>query len=547
VGVVFLYVVFQATQVYELSDARAMDEAQVARNLSRGEGFTTLLLRPLTLAKVPQIEGHPDLVNAPLHPLFMSLLFRALGPTTRVASWASGIPFLLTIPLVFWLGARAFSRKVAVLAVLAVASNLGLLTVASAGTHIALLSLWFTVLAIVLVRLQEGEPRRGLWTVAAAAVCALLYLTDYLYLAVALPVVVLVAALVPVRRRAVAVLTFGVVFGVVCSPWWVRNFLVVRSPFYTASSYETMMGTRTHAGNTLYRDMNPAPESLAAFALKNPRELYEKARDAAMTLTPAVFTIAGVVMTPFFLVAIMIPLGHVALDRLRLVLYAALVLLALGTLMVVPDSARLLPVVPIVTLVAAAFFYQLLDLRLRPLPERLKERWSAVALTLLLLCHGLPVLLLLAPGRAADTGQPARLRRACQEANNLTQQYSGGLRTPRQDPVYTDVPWAVAWYADRPAVWLPTTMVDVRRAEQQGGPIRWLLLTPQILLVQEAEKAEYWGQLWRSGLSEAIVSDGWRVRQRLTDPNWLLLERIPELASVDALETDGGRSPRSRP
>lgn len=544
VGVVFLYVMFQATQVYELADARAMDQAQLARNISRGQGFTTFLIRPLTLARAPQFVGHPDLVNAPLYPYFLAALFRGLGAVTRVAAWASGIPFLLTVPLVYWLARRVFSRKVALLSVAAVASHLGLLTAASSGTHIGLLALLFTMLVVVLVLLQEADARRGVWIAAAAALCAALYLTDYLYLVVAVPTVVLVAGTARVRHRLPSVLVFALVFGVLCSPWWVRNFMVTRSPFYTASWSETIMGTRTHAGNTLYRDMNATPDSLAQFLVHNPRELHEKARDAALALTPAVFTVGGVVMTPFFLAATLIPLGHLALDRVRLVLYASLLLLALGMLLLAPDTSRLLPTVPLITIVAAAFFYQLLDLRLRPLSEVHKHRWATAAVTVLLGCHALPMVLQLTPGRVTEASQPAALRRACQEINSLTRQYSGGLRPPDRDPVYTDLPWAVAWHADRPAIWLPTTMVDVRRIEQQGGPVRWLVLTPQIVRAQEAEKAEAWVDLWRQGMNEALVSTDWRVRQRMTGTGWLLLERIPEFASLDALDTGGVRSPR---
>jgi len=45
----------------------------------------------------------------------------------------------------------------------------------------------------------------------------------------------------------------------------------------------------------------------------------------------------------------------------------------------------------------------------------------------------------------------------------------------------TDVPWAVAWYADRRALWLPDTlkmMTDMSDYKTVGGPINGLYLTP---------------------------------------------------------------------
>jgi len=40
VGIIFIYVVFAASRSYELTDLRAMDQAQIARNLARGAGFS---------------------------------------------------------------------------------------------------------------------------------------------------------------------------------------------------------------------------------------------------------------------------------------------------------------------------------------------------------------------------------------------------------------------------------------------------------------------------------------------------------------------------
>ena len=57
-------------------------------------------------------------------------------------------------------------------------------------------------------------------------------------------------------------------------------------------------------------------------------------------------------------------------------------------------------------------------------------------------------------------------------------------------PVYSDMPWAIAWYADRPAIWLPRTDVDQRRIEQKipGAPSKPTLeaLMP---FIEEAKQA----------------------------------------------------------
>lgn len=535
VAIVFLFVLFQATQVYELSDPRAMDEAQLARNLSRGEGFTTKLIRPLSLAKVPKLDRHPDLVNAPAYPYYLSLVFRVLGPSARVASWASGLPFLITIPLVLWLGTKTHSRKVGLLAALATATNLGLLVAGTGGSEITLVGMFFTALALVLVYHQEATKRRVLLTALAGVFAALTYLTNYLFILVLLPVAVLVAINVPERQRVAAVATLVLAFVVVCAPWWGRNFVLTHNPLFTLQAHEPVMGTRTYAGNTLYRSFNPAPLGFVSFAFNQPREVYEKIHDAVKPMYPVFFSVAGLVFTPFFVVALLIPLGHLGLDRMRWATCAVALLLAFAIPLFMPDRTIFLPLAPLILVVAATLFHQLLDLRMRPLTEKLRARWVTIAVTLILLVHGFPVLLQLSPGRANEATEPAVLRRNCRELNALTDNLMGGTRASTNDPIYSDLPWAMAWHADRPSIWLPTTMVDVRRIEQTVGQVQWLTLTRQIEIVATAEHAEGWRDLWRRGLTANLLGPDWRVRQRFAGGSWLLIERVPEYASVSSV------------
>src|SRR5688572_27368269 len=66
--------------------AEAMDAAQLARNISRGQGFTTQNIRPLSVALLEARAGreypdalrkpHPDLANAPLYPVILAGLMK---------------------------------------------------------------------------------------------------------------------------------------------------------------------------------------------------------------------------------------------------------------------------------------------------------------------------------------------------------------------------------------------------------------------------------------------------------------------------------------
>src|SRR5271169_6813660 len=98
VGVIALAFVYDLRAYRNLAAPEAMDAAQLARNISQGNGYTTLLIRPFSLylvqryneARSPfaltnaafdfaQIKtAHPDLANPPVYPLLLAGLMKVL-------------------------------------------------------------------------------------------------------------------------------------------------------------------------------------------------------------------------------------------------------------------------------------------------------------------------------------------------------------------------------------------------------------------------------------------------------------------------------------
>ena len=60
----------------------------------------------------------------------------------------------------------------------------------------------------------------------------------------------------------------------------------------------------------------------------------------------------------------------------------------------------------------------------------------------------------------------------------------GGLRSQveKNEIVFSDQPWAVAWYADRMSIWLPPTTQDFIKLENiandEGTPVAGILISP---------------------------------------------------------------------
>jgi hypothetical protein len=73
--------------------------------------------------------------------------------------------------------------------------------------------------------------------------------------------------------------------------------------------------------------------------------------------------------------------------------------------------------------------------------------------------------------------------------------------TTEREIIATDMPWGVAWYADRKSLWLPKTTQDfltLNDYKTLGGPIIGVYLTPvtgDTRFMRDAVKGEYkeWG------------------------------------------------------
>ncbi len=97
-AVLFLAVVYDNRDFTNFSTPEAMDSAQLARNISEGNGYTTLFVRPFSMYLVKkanearfgeaealkrgdstQIKGmHPDISNPPAYPALLAGLMKVL-------------------------------------------------------------------------------------------------------------------------------------------------------------------------------------------------------------------------------------------------------------------------------------------------------------------------------------------------------------------------------------------------------------------------------------------------------------------------------------
>lgn len=513
-GILLIYLVFSVSRFDVLRDINALDYAQIARHLYRGEGFTTSFIKPLSLVYHRSVENHPDLTYPPLHILSTSVLMHALGPTERAVTHSSGLAFVLTAPLLFFVGLRLFDLRTAALATVFYGANASYLDYAISGLEVSLLCLLLTA-ALLLAYLAASAGRREMVFVAAAgAVMGLVYLTKYVWILAAIPIAVYLLVMNKQRRFARVAVFIGFAL-IVALPWLVRNYRITGNPIFTLRSTEVLGQTPAHPGNSLYRCYDEYVPSALGFAVRNPRAMLEKVRTGLAALYRGSASLAGTYLMPFFLVAILVRLGDENFERWRYAIYGSFILVAVALTFLIAAPRLLVPLGPVMTVIATAYFWRLVDQGTGELRGRFKGRAITAAVVILLAAHTFPFLVAVTPGRPTGAVGPSVVQRACEQIAERT-----------EGAILTDMPWAIAWIAERDAVWLPQTQVDLRKVEDAVGPFRSLVLTPLLPEVAAAERLEPWADVWRAAVRSDMRHGDFAVRARLADGRWIVFGRV---------------------
>jgi len=525
---IFLYLIFMAGQFHGLTDENAMDYAQLAQNLAQGEGFTTNFIKPISLTRNASLARHPDLTYPPIHPWFTSLVMRAVGTNDRAAALASGIPFLLTVPLVFVLTSWIFDRRTAWLATVLHFTNFEILHYAISGLEVCLLSLWLLMLFMVLYQYARRADLQPALAGAVGLLIGLIYLTKYIWVVALIPVLIYLYYSTEDHTRVRTLLVVVIVFAVVISPWCYRTYQVSGNPFFTWRWYEVVMNTRTNPGMTLYRSLPEEVPNPVTYALIHPMEIYEKLRAGVVNLYKVPARIAGFYATPLFIVAILVPLSTEKFEKLRYLLYGMLVLIIVSLLFVAAASRLLYPVAPLLTVVAAAFFFRILLPVVQDYVSPLRRRYTALGIAVLMLLHTTPLLFALTIRHRPGDRPPIQ----------QSQDWAAQVKELGGSPIITDQPWLLAWHSDMTVVWLPKTGADLKRIQQQVGQLPWMLLTPAVTRNQTTERTEEWAQLWRQAVAREVAPYyGFVVSKRIAGGTWVLLRKNPQADPVAPAES----------
>ncbi|HTS16222.1 MAG TPA: glycosyltransferase family 39 protein [Verrucomicrobiae bacterium] len=494
--VLMLILLYTGTQFYGLRDPEAMDAGQLARNLWRGRGYATQTIRPFEIWYLSSVgrrpinstNMQPELWTPPMYPLLLAGVFHILPPdftvengawtveADRVVMLTGWLFYLAGLFLMYALAREMFDHRVATMSAFLYVFCNPLMESAIAGLPWGLMSVFFLLAAYAVFKAEkwQAEGRSGWWTYSALAVSAgavaLGALTRYAFASVLVPLLIYVAVSFPQKWRAkcgVCVL----VFALVLTPWMMRNWRASRTLF-GLSRYQMAEGLgagtdqEIRAGQVQRMLGGALPSgglrSQARRVVANGRQLYEV----------ALKDVGANYLVVFFLVGLMHRYRQEEVFRLRRFVVWSVLMAIIWLSVAGPPRRNFLTVFePLIIVYGVAFFYVMF--------ERLQFRTRLVRTVFVgafAVFNALPFAFTLLLPSGTSPYPPYRA-----DVIALL-----GKEFGQQELLCSDIPWAVAWYADRSTVWAPYNEQDFYAINDNVKVMSGIYLTQQTLTTENA-------------------------------------------------------------
>lgn len=482
IAAIYLY------QFRGLSTSQAMDQAQIGRAIASGEGWKTKIARPRAIR---QLQNHGrtvaekiwvDTYNAPLPPLVDAVALIFVKPywkiSTRTLVYAgdraiammSILIFLGSVAVLFFTVRRLFDRRLAFLTCGLVLLCDAMWEYSLSGLPQMLLLMLFNCALYLLVRTVEayyaGQPT-GKWLAAAGAVFGLLALTHALTLWIVLALAIFVAFFF--RPRGWSALILLAACAVVYLPWVIRTWVVCGNPGGVA--LYSLFGGIGHTEWGWMRQMNfdPGVGLLGAFR--------DKLTTGLTSQTGHLFEYFGLsVVALMFFVSLLYAFKRTEIVAMRWMILAmwggalfGMCFYGINEEQGVAANQLHLIFVPVMTAYGLAY---------------LLVQWNRLAvaipfaragfLTLLYLICALPLIF-----ATPWLSPPKPFVRWPPYMPALIGVLNDWMKP--EEITATDMPWAVAWYANRRSLWLPETIqtfTDLGDYQTLGAPVNGVYLTP---------------------------------------------------------------------
>ncbi len=510
----------QAALFVGITHPKGQEQAVIAREIARGNGFSTKVIKPAAVALVEKNRGTnsfaafldpegptrgniPDFYHAPLNPWLNSCaLFTgarisdALGlhkdakgrvdfwgmhkgeyvhPADRIIAAVSVFFFLVAVWVSFLTARRLFDERLATITTVLLLLCNEFWRYTSTGLPQMLMLMLFSAATYFTVRAhgaREDEERTWPWHAAAGLAFGLLALAHPITIFLFAGSLIHTAISFSPRGRDAAVML--AVFLVCLSPWLIRNANVCGSPFGIAG--QTRLAGLRGSESQIMRTLSEPPATPGNFF-----------RSKVQTGLLAQFdTLVGrfgkIFLAPLFFLTL---LHAFRKNETRSFRWGFLLMIVSGMLGMAifgfadsdlqadTEANNLYPLfIPLTTaygLALVLIMWSRVQVAGRELAS--VRQVNITFHVIIIFLNSLPLLNVYSDPPKLPLVWPPYFTPAFSE---ISEWYA------KDDIISTDMPWAIAWYSDRKSLWLPLTIADFNDLNEFRfhGKITGLLFTP---------------------------------------------------------------------
>ncbi len=480
-----------------LGHEKAIEQAEIAREIARGNGFSTKMIRPAALWQFQSNKGAfpkdivPDTYHAPLNPYISSIFLRMVkgdwAMTTKdvvyicdkILASIQLFFFLMAVLVSYFTAKRLFDKRLAVFGVGMVLLCERMWDYAMSGLPQMLMLFLFSSAMYVTVRAIEAKQAGKstlLWSAGIGALFGLLALSHAMTLFMFAGLLIFAVFFFrPWGRDAAIILAVCALF---YGPWLVRNHQVC-GDFAGVGWYSGLTGIR-----------GPESQVMRTMALEGPltgvipTAFHEKLRGQVIQQFGDIYHLLGsILVAPIFFLALLhlFKKPDTAVFRWCILSMWSVGVFGMCLFGLEPSVAGINPVdvqaadlhilfVPLMTFYGLALVLVM---------------WSRLEINIKFVRIGFIVLIFTVsagPFLSQFIELQSRPKNRVQWPPYVPP-YVAVLSewTRPNEMLMSDMPWAVAWYADRKCLWLPMTIEDfisLNDYNRLGGNIVGMYLTP---------------------------------------------------------------------
>ncbi len=492
-----------------LNHERAIEQAQISREIARGNGFSTKMIRPLALWQFQKkdgtfpLENTPDTYHAPLNPWINSWFLRLTKDTwamsTKETAYLSD-KVLAAVQTFFFLGAilinyftawRLFDQRLATFVVTILLVCQRFWDFSMSGLPQMLMLMLFSGAVYTLVRAVEARTAGKStlwWAVGTGVLFGLLALTHAMTLWIFGGALLFALMFFVPRGRDAAIML--AIMGLMYAPWMARNMKVCGNPM-GLGWYSGLLELKGTEGDIM-RAMDMKAEGIT------PALFRVKVQSGLINQLSELYKYLGcVLVAPVFFITMLHLFKRPETSAFRWCIFLMWISALLGMSVfglhneTVPNNtlhSNDLHVLFIPMLTCYGFAFVLLMWSRLDINVRLVRLSFMTAIYLVSAMPFIQQLIELEKPPAGRIQWPPYIPPFIAILNTWTNE---------REIIASDMPWAVAWYADRKSLWVPKTVADfiaLNDYKSLGNHLVGLYLTPVTgdrAFMRDVVKGEY--------------------------------------------------------